>query len=182
MPITVSSFLTPRNGNTYPLLEDVHLKGGLQTYASQAELDAIDPEKLKHGMIAVVNKVLYQYDTNTASWGVLQMGGAYFPIESVTVGEGTYTPSLTENGKELWITAFTLTPLNFLPENFVGDADIVIRQVSEGSISIESSDPGLALLCPGGIPITRTMGSSVLLRYKADLNLLIVEGDVQGAA
>ena len=54
MPIPVSSNLVPRNGNTWPVVEDIFVKGGYRTVADLAARDAIDPLALKPGMLVFV--------------------------------------------------------------------------------------------------------------------------------
>ena len=41
MPIPVSSNLVPRNGNTWPVVEDIFVKGGYRTVSTRADLLAI---------------------------------------------------------------------------------------------------------------------------------------------
>ena len=54
MAIQVASNLVPRNGNTWPVVEDIFIKGGYRTVADLAARDAIDPLALKPGMLVFV--------------------------------------------------------------------------------------------------------------------------------
>ena len=54
MAIQVTSNLVPRNGNTWPVVEDIFVKGGYRTVADLAARDAIDPLALKPGMLVFV--------------------------------------------------------------------------------------------------------------------------------
>ena len=54
MAIQVASDLVPRNGNTWPVVEDIFIKGGYRTVADLAARDAIDPLALKPGMLVFV--------------------------------------------------------------------------------------------------------------------------------
>ena len=54
MAIQVASNLVPRNGNTWPVVEDIFVKGGYRTVADLAARDAIDPSALKPGMMVFV--------------------------------------------------------------------------------------------------------------------------------
>ena len=54
MAIQVASNLVPRNGSTWPVVEDVYVKGGYRTVADLAARDAIDPLALKLGMLVFV--------------------------------------------------------------------------------------------------------------------------------
>jgi hypothetical protein len=70
MPITVSSFLVPKNDGTFPLLEDKHLIGGFRVVANSAARDALDPLCKKDGMIVATadNGKWWRYDSNTSSY------------------------------------------------------------------------------------------------------------------
>ena len=54
MAIQVASNLVPRTGNTWPVVEDIFVKGGYRTVADLAARDAIDPSALKPGMMVFV--------------------------------------------------------------------------------------------------------------------------------
>ena len=54
MAIQIASDLVPRNGNTWPVVEDIFIKGGYRTVADLAARDAIDPSALKPGMMVFV--------------------------------------------------------------------------------------------------------------------------------
>jgi hypothetical protein len=54
MAIQIASNLVPRSGNTWPVVEDVYVKGGYRTVANLAARDAIDPLALKLGMLVFV--------------------------------------------------------------------------------------------------------------------------------
>ena len=62
MPIQVASFLIPRNGQTWYILEDRYLKGGLRICADEAERAAIHASSLKRGMLVLLltDNKLYQ--------------------------------------------------------------------------------------------------------------------------
>ena len=54
MPIALASYLIPRAGNSYALLEDIYIKGGFRILQTLAERDAIDPTATKVGMLVYV--------------------------------------------------------------------------------------------------------------------------------
>ena len=54
MAIPVSSNIIPRNGNTWPVVEDVFVKGGFRVVDDLAARDAIDPLSMKQGMLVYV--------------------------------------------------------------------------------------------------------------------------------
>lgn len=75
MPINIASYLKPRTGNTYYLLEDVFLKGGYQVRDTLAARDQIDPLNLKPGMLVMVledNKIYRRKEDG--SWEELVLG------------------------------------------------------------------------------------------------------------
>ena len=54
MAIQVASSIIPRNGNTWPVVEDVFVKGGFRVVDDLAARDAIDPLSMKQGMLVYV--------------------------------------------------------------------------------------------------------------------------------
>lgn len=78
MAIQVSSFLVPRGGNKWYVLEDKYLKGGLQLAATIEERDAILEENRKAGMLVVIQSdfKIYQLETDLISWREFKTGGA----------------------------------------------------------------------------------------------------------
>lgn len=62
MPIQVASFLIPRNNQTWYILEDKYLKGGLRICADVVERNAIHASSLKKGMLVLLltDNKLYQ--------------------------------------------------------------------------------------------------------------------------
>jgi hypothetical protein len=70
MPVQLSSFLLPRNGNTWFVLEDKYLKGGLQVVANQAVRDSINPINLKSGQLVVTqdDNRLWQLQPDLVTW------------------------------------------------------------------------------------------------------------------
>lgn len=77
MAIQVTSFLIPKGGNKWYVLEDKYIRGGFQVVADEAERDAIEPDNRKAGMLVMVqatNKI-YQMETSLTSWREFQTGG-----------------------------------------------------------------------------------------------------------
>ena len=70
MPITLTAFLKPANGNTFFLLEDIYLKGGYQVVATSTARDNIIPVNRKSGMLVFVqaDSSLWQLDQNLTTW------------------------------------------------------------------------------------------------------------------
>ena len=70
MAIQVASNIIPRNGNTWPIAEDIHIKGGYRTVATPSDLSNIDPSTLKPGTLVFVNStgILYRADNSGGPW------------------------------------------------------------------------------------------------------------------
>jgi hypothetical protein len=71
MPIQVASFLIPRNNNTWYILEDKYLKGGLRVCTDVAERTAIHAASLKLGMLVLLlsdNKIYQLKNVSTKLW------------------------------------------------------------------------------------------------------------------
>lgn len=70
MAIQVASFLIPKNGNTWFVVEDKFIKGGLQVVASAEARDAINPINMKPGMLVVTqsDNKLWQLQADSSSW------------------------------------------------------------------------------------------------------------------
>ncbi len=77
MPFEFTSFLIPRNANSFFLLEDRYLKGGLQVRADVAARDSIPASNRKAGMIVVTqtDNKLWQLGADATSWTEVQAGG-----------------------------------------------------------------------------------------------------------
>lgn len=85
MPINISTFLQPTNGNTFFILEDTFVRGGFRVTATIASRDAIPVNNLKVGCVVVVQSGLnlanevYQYGGvdgySTPIWTLLNLLG-----------------------------------------------------------------------------------------------------------
>lgn len=77
MPYQFVSFLIPKNANTFFLLEDRYLKGGLQVRADEADRDVIPAGNRKAGMIVVTqtDNKLWQLGGDLTTWSEVQVGG-----------------------------------------------------------------------------------------------------------
>lgn len=74
MAVTISGRLLPKNANTFPLLEDTYLVGGIRVCASTVERDALHVDAHKVGMlvITVADNKVWQWQANStwAEWSV----------------------------------------------------------------------------------------------------------------
>jgi hypothetical protein len=81
MPINIASYLLPRAGNSYALLEDTYLKGGFRIVADLAARDAIDATARKAGMYVVTNvdNVMYRLNPDLTTWATASVQGPQGP-------------------------------------------------------------------------------------------------------
>lgn len=81
MPITLASQLVPKNSNTWYLIEDIYLKGGLQVFADTTARDAINPANKKAGMIAITqnDKTIWQLGDDLTTWSIVPVQGPAGP-------------------------------------------------------------------------------------------------------
>jgi hypothetical protein len=81
MAIDLVSFLRPKNGNTFALLEDVYLKGGYRSVANATERDAIDPLCRKSGMLVLTrdNTTIWKLSDDLTSWTTFGFEGPQGP-------------------------------------------------------------------------------------------------------
>lgn len=77
MAIQVASFIVPKNGNTWFVVEDKYIKGGLHVVQDAAERDAINPFNLKPGMLAVTqdDRKMWQLAADATTWEAFEVGG-----------------------------------------------------------------------------------------------------------
>lgn len=77
MAIQVSSFLVPKNFNSWYILEDRYLKGGLRVCTTLEEREAIPPESRKHGMLVVVQaeEKMWMLNEDLETWKEFKTGG-----------------------------------------------------------------------------------------------------------
>ena len=102
MPIQVASFIIPKAGNTWFVLEDKYIKGGLQVVPTLADRDAINAFNLKASMLVIVsadNKI-WQLGTDLLTWTEFRVGSTAVR-QSVTHQTVSLSPIAVED--------FTLT-------------------------------------------------------------------------
>lgn len=82
MPITVISNIVPANNLTFPIVEDIHLKGGFRVADDITERDTIPNSARKVGMyVATANdNKLYQLESDEFTWTETSLGA---PISSL---------------------------------------------------------------------------------------------------
>lgn len=82
MPVQLASFLIPRNSNTWYLVEDKFVKGGLQVLLNHAARDSINPLNLKAGQLVITqndNRV-WQLQADMVSWTEFIPASNYNPF------------------------------------------------------------------------------------------------------
>jgi len=87
MPMELSTFLLPKNGNQFFLMEDIYLKGGLRAVADHLGRDSIPAPSRKAGMLVVTQNdyVIWMLGTDLASWTTV-VGSNGQPIVVSAVG------------------------------------------------------------------------------------------------
>lgn len=130
MPIQVASFLIPRNGQQWYILEDKYLKGGLRICADVTERSAIHPSSLKKGMLVLLltdNKLYQLQDIATKVW------------EEYKATAPQYNPFYTHNQDiptDVWIINHAKSNRNFTVNVFDDEG----RSLFPDSIRIIDTD------------------------------------------
>lgn len=93
MPIAIASFLLPRPGSNYFLVEDIYVRGGFRTVADLAERDATPVNNLKKGCLVYVQseEVLYRFVAPTPDGEGLVFELANFGGGGGMTWRGTWT-------------------------------------------------------------------------------------------
>jgi len=88
MPITVISNIIPANNLTFPIIEDIHLKGGLRVVADITERDIIDINARKGGMyvFTVDTGLMWVLGSDLSTWTqVVATGGTPITFNRATI-------------------------------------------------------------------------------------------------
>lgn len=77
MAIQVASFLVPKNFNSWYILEDRYMKGGLHVCTTVENREEIPPESRKHGMLVVIqeDESLWMLNEDLETWKAFKTGG-----------------------------------------------------------------------------------------------------------
>lgn len=78
MPIQLSSYIVPKNGGQFFLLEDKYLKGGFRSCADVLERDALFSTTVKDGMLAytVAEDTYWKWSAASSAWVAIPFGQA----------------------------------------------------------------------------------------------------------
>lgn len=78
MPVQLASFLIPKAGNSFFLLEDVYLKGGLRIVPNSAARLALNASTLKPAMLVIDQdtRKIWQLGDDKITWTEFQTGGS----------------------------------------------------------------------------------------------------------
>jgi hypothetical protein len=86
--ITLIDILKPKNGQPFPVVEDIDLLGGFRVVSTDASREAIGPKLKKHGMLCLVSstKIVWSWNEYSVVWEqVLDLahgGGVVTPAPS----------------------------------------------------------------------------------------------------
>lgn len=102
MAIELATFLKPKGANTYFLLEDKFIRGGLHSCVNAADRDAINALNRVAGMVAVTqdDKKIWMLDANKTSWSEVILGGGGGGSARLRQTVVHTTASLTPNSSE----------------------------------------------------------------------------------
>ena len=67
MPINLTSFLQPANNNTFPLVEDKFIRGGMRTVVDITARDIIPANNRKAGMIVITQDTMSMWQLARSS-------------------------------------------------------------------------------------------------------------------
>lgn len=149
--------------DTYPLLEDTHLKGSYRVVASLAERDSIPAERRKEGMVVFVASEVKEYQLigglTNASW-VEKVGGGGGSSSSLQ-GSSTQTAIFNELHHINSSTFFSLTAGALTERKQWNDFSTVIQlPTSEQGLVVAtssvSSQPARMIFTPVSLTGTRT--------------------------
>lgn len=99
MAIQVASFIIPKGGNQWFILEDKYIKGGLRVCATIAERDAIDADSRKAGMLVIVQSdmKIYQMQASLTSWAEFNLGGGSPIRQTIEYATGSLAAGAVKN-------------------------------------------------------------------------------------
>ncbi len=120
MPIQLTSFLVPKNGATWAILEDTYFRGGLRVVANYAALANIPQGSRKAGMLAVAadTNQIWQLGSDAVTWSVLALGGGSDKVLPYTFEQATPSDS--------WVIAHNLNRMYFTLSVFDSQNRMVI--------------------------------------------------------
>lgn len=117
MPVNVTSYLLPRNGAKWFVMEDIYLRGGFRVVANVAERDTIHASSKKARMVVITadDGIIWQLQPDNRTWAEFRTKSLYFPFfthdqpdpdESWTVAHGKDTKYFSytlfdESGKQV---------------------------------------------------------------------------------
>lgn len=98
MAIQVASFLIPKGGNSFFIIEDKYVKGGLQVAATVADRDAIISANRKFCMLVLVqaDKKIWQLESDLITWTEFKIGSGPIRV-SATYSTAVLAPGASEN-------------------------------------------------------------------------------------
>lgn len=97
MPIPLSTFLLPAGGNSFFLLEDKYVRGGLHVCVNAAERDAMNATVKKSGMLVVTQDDNRIWQLQGSDWLEFNPGGGAGPRRTVVHTENGIQPLQSVN-------------------------------------------------------------------------------------
>lgn len=111
MPIQLASFLIPKAGNTYFLVEDTYIKGGLRVCTDETDRNAINPVSRKAGMLVVTknNKKIWMLGDDLLGWTEFKGSGSGVGTRTnVSITTSLLTPGAVYNAEAVMSKACIL--------------------------------------------------------------------------
>lgn len=111
MPIQLASYVVPKNGGQFFLMEDKYLKGGFRVCIDTADRDAIFSVSLKSGMVVYTqsDSKYWQWNAATTTWLEIPFGqaGPTGPTGPTGSFSGTYPGSGSVTGTWAYKNSYT---------------------------------------------------------------------------
>jgi hypothetical protein len=126
MAIQVASFLTPKTGASYFVLEDIHFRGGMRVIASESLRDVIPVTSRKSGMLVWTQDTLkmWQLLPDLVTWTEFSAGPKHI----------TYSP---DTAQDVWVINHEFNTKLFLYNIFdEGQQVISPKSISSTTTSI----------------------------------------------
>lgn len=146
MPIQIASYLLPKNGNGWYLVDDVYIRGGFRVVSTEVERDLILTMNLKAGCLVFVQEtgIINKYESD-GSWSVFQTGTVPSVTENHIVLDATSSRTATPGDVVHCDTS--LPRIIALPENpQLGDKVTVLDATGTASVNAITVDPGSKLI------------------------------------
>ncbi len=120
MPVQLASFLIPRNSNTWYLVEDKFVKGGLQVLPDHTARNAINPLNLKAGQLVITQNDtrVWQLGSDLVSWTEFVPASNYNPFytHKQTTPNAIWNIVHNKNCRYFSYSIYDVSGLSILPD------------------------------------------------------------------